>query len=183
MKTIKITLLAVAAVSLSIYAWRAMAQPWVADTERAVITFDLPDGGASGSVKGLDASINFDPMNLTESSITATVDVKTLTTGIDMRDKHLMGNDYFDAEKHPKITFTATSIVPAENGFVANGKLSMRDSVRVLSIPFIFTEKGDSGMFKGSFSVYAGDYGVGKKSKGGKDKVVVSMEVPATRKK
>ncbi|MGL5888257.1 MAG: YceI family protein [Bacteroidia bacterium] len=183
MKTIKLTIFAAAAVALSVFAWRAMAQPWVADIEKAVITFDLPDGGASGSVKGLDAAINFDPSNLSESSITASVDVKTLTTGIDMRDKHLMADDYFDAEKHPKITFTATSILPGDNGFIANGKLSMRDSVHAVSIPFTFTENGDSGMFKGSFSVFAGDYGVGKKSKGGKDKVVVTLEVPATRKK
>jgi polyisoprenoid-binding protein YceI len=183
MKTIAYSIAAAVLFGTAIYAWKAMANPWTVHTEKAVISFDLPDGGASGSVKGLDASINFDPVNLGESSMTASVDVKTLTTGIDMRDKHLMSNDYFDAEKHPRITFTASSIVPAESGFVANGKLSMRDSVRVVSIPFTFTETGDSAHFKGSFAIYSGDYGVGKKSKNGKDKVVVSIDVPASRKK
>lgn len=182
-KQLMLALGATAVLITGVYAWRALAQPWVIHPEKALVTFDLPDGGASGSVKGLDAAINFDPANLTESSITASVDVKTLTTGIDMRDKHLMANDYFDADKFPKITFTTTSILPGDNGFVANGKLNMRDSTHVVSIPFNFIEKGDSATFKGSLSIFSGDYGVGKKSKGGKDKVVVTIEVPASRKK
>lgn len=182
MKTIKYSALAIAIFSLSVFAWHAMPQPWVADTEKAVISFDLPDGGASGSVKGLEAAINFDPMNPGESSITASVDVKTLTTGIDMRDKHLMADDYFNAEKFPRITFTATSVAKTDTGFVANGKLSMRDSVHTVSIPFSFTQTGENGLFKGSLTIFSGDYGVGKKSKSGKDKVVVTIEVPAHHK-
>ncbi|MCU0433465.1 MAG: YceI family protein [Bacteroidia bacterium] len=183
MKAIKIGIVAALILSTGVFAWKKMSTPWVADMDKAVITFDLPDGGASGSVKGLDAAINFNPMSINESSITASVDVKTLTTGIDMRDKHLMSNDYFDADKHPKITFTASSFIPGDNGYIATGKLSMRDTVREVSIPFIFTETGDSARFKGSFTLFAGDYGVGKKSKKGADKVVVSIDVLAYRKK
>lgn len=39
-----------------------------------------------------------------------TVPVKSLSTGLDARDGHMMGEDWLDAEKHPDIVFKATSL-------------------------------------------------------------------------
>lgn len=182
-KSILVSGFAAILVTVGIGAYHFMAPSWTIDAQKARIQFDLPDGGASGTVEGLTADVHFDPLQPAQSSITASVDVKSLTTKLDMRDKHLMSNDYFNAEKYPKITFTATGIEPSEKGFVANGKLQMRDSVHTISIPFTFEEKGDTAWFKGNFELFSGDYGVGKKSKSGKDRVVVKLEVPAVKSK
>ncbi len=39
-----------------------------------------------------------------------TVPVKSLSTGLEARDGHMMGEDWLDAEKHPDIVFKATSL-------------------------------------------------------------------------
>jgi len=54
--------------------------------------------------------IQFDPPDLTQLSVEAEIDVKSLTTGNPERDEHLLSPDYFDAEKYPKILFKSTNV-------------------------------------------------------------------------
>jgi len=145
------------------------------------ITFELPNEGSKGSVKGLEATFSMSVEHINTAALKASVKVNTLTTGIDMRDKHLMSNDYFDAEKHPLITFTATKIDRTDSGFVALGNLAMRDSVKAIQVPFKITEKEGVSHFIGTIDIFAGDYGVGKKSKKGTDRVVVTVDVPVEK--
>ena len=67
----------------------------------------------SGTASGLAGTVSFDPANV-PGSIKAqiTVDVSSLKTGIDMRDGHLRGAGWLDAEKYPTINFTLSKFVP-----------------------------------------------------------------------
>ncbi len=160
---------------------RMSGKIWTVKQDEVKIMFDLPKGDAKGTIGGLKAYIDFDPAATNLAVMKASVQVNTLTTGNNLRDKHLMSDDYFGVEKYPEISFTAESVVPGDNGYIATGKLAMRDSIRTVSIPFTFTGDEKTGVFKGSLEVFSGDYGVGKKSKSGSDKVKIDIEVPVMR--
>jgi polyisoprenoid-binding protein YceI len=44
------------------------------------------------------------------SRINASIDVNLISTGVEERDSHLKSPDFFDAAKHPVITFVSTSV-------------------------------------------------------------------------
>jgi len=73
-----------------------------------------------GKFKNFDAE--FEVKNKQLTSITAEIDVNTIDTGIVKRDNHLKSDDFFLAEKYPKIYFKSTKI---ENDKVY-GDLTMR---------------------------------------------------------
>ncbi|MEO5645168.1 MAG: YceI family protein [Bacteroidia bacterium] len=89
--------------------------------------------------------------------------------------------DFFDAEQHPAITFTAEKITKNDSGFVATGKLAMRDSVHTINVPFKFINGEKTSSVVGTMDIFAGDYGIGKKSAAGNDRVLVTIEVPLTK--
>lgn len=154
---------------------------WNISNDGVTINFELPDEGTKGTLSGLKAVIDFDKNDLSTGKISASVDVNTLNTGNAQKDNHLKSADFFDAEKHPVISFESTSIKQTETGFVTVGNLTMKDSVKSIEIPFTFSEENGAGVFKGTMELHPGDYGVTKKSKSGKDKVVVTIAVPVKK--
>ena len=71
--------------------------------------------GSLGSIKG---TVTYNEKDITKSSVDATIDATTISTGVDARDKDLKSPNYFDIEKYPTITFKSTSITN-------NGKLQL----------------------------------------------------------
>lgn len=167
--------------TLVISAFTIVTNKWNVKTEGAVISFELPNEGTKGTFSGLQASIEFDEKDPAASKITASVDAKTINTGNEQRDKHLRTADFFDVDKYPTITFTSTKIVPSDNGFTAQGTLTMKDTTKNVEIPFTFENKGNEGVFKGRLSILSGEYGIMKRSKTDKDQVNLSIEVPVMK--
>ncbi|MFL5753299.1 MAG: YceI family protein, partial [Bacteroidia bacterium] len=169
---------------------------WKVKTDAVKINFSMPkEPHGTGSITGagLNAEIAMiDDVKSKEgevvpdAKIKAIVDVKSLTTPKPGLTNHLMSPDFFDAEKFPKMTFTSTGIKGivknVMNGnYVAEGTLNIKDSTKNVSIPFTFENKDKEGILKGTLEIFAGDYGIMKKSAEGNDKVVITIEVPVTR--
>jgi polyisoprenoid-binding protein YceI len=155
---------------------------WNVSANGVTINFELPDQGTKGTVSGLKASIDFDAKDPVSSKITASIDIKTLNTGDAKKDHHLLTADFFDAEKFPLITFTSSSIKASNEGFLATGNLTMKDSTKNIEIPFTFSEDASgAGVFKGTMTVFSGDFGITKKSGSGKDKVIIQINVPVKK--
>jgi polyisoprenoid-binding protein YceI len=64
--------------------------------------------------------------NPLESSVTATVDVSSINTGQEQRDAHIRSADFFEAEKHPAMTFTSTGVRAEDDGLLLDGDLTIR---------------------------------------------------------
>ena len=64
----------------------------------------------SGILGGLKATIAFDPLNPLNGTFEGNLDVKTLKTGINMRDNHLKKTEYFNVEKFPDINLKTISV-------------------------------------------------------------------------
>lgn len=170
MKTIILTL------ALSLATTFTFAQiEWKFDTEDIVIEFDYSGEQTKGKFTGLDASINFDPSDLSTANIVANVPTNSITTNNSMRDKHLLAEDFFHADKYPTITFTSTSFEKTKEGYQVTGNLDLRGSKHEEVISFTF----ENNTFNGKFSIDAEKYGVVKKAK--KSPVVdVQLILPVT---
>lgn len=55
-------------------------------------------------------TVLLDEANPANSQINATIDVNAITTGVEERDTHLKGPDFFDVSKYPAMTFVSTGV-------------------------------------------------------------------------
>ena len=61
------------------------------------------------------------------TSVTGTIDAASVDTREADRDAHLRSADFFDAEHHPRVTFTSTAFRPIDNEtFEIDGDLTVR---------------------------------------------------------
>ncbi len=181
MKKIILSITIISAFAVSAFTLPAL---WKADDKNSTVSWEISD--KKGTFTNLAATLNFDKANLADSKITAAIDVKTLKAGNEKLEAHLLTADFFDAEKFPKIVFTSTEIKADGAGYIAKGTLKMKDSTKVISLPFTFTESDKiKGIFSGTMTVMATDYGVMKPqkdpSKVGADKVMIYLTVPVTK--
>lgn len=122
------------------------------------------------SVNGKFGSINthifFDADSYAQASIEASIESKTIDTGIGSRDNHLRKEDYFDVNKFPLITIKSKKISKlGENRFEGIFELTLKNISKEIKIPFSYAQESN-GMrsLKGNFEINRLDYQVGKNS-------------------
>jgi polyisoprenoid-binding protein YceI len=154
---------------------------WKVDAEHSTVKFELPGHNKKGTFRNINASIEFDENDPSASKISASIDVKTIQIGNEKEEAHLRSPDFFDAEKFPTISFVSSEIVKTDIGYSAKGKLTMKDSIKPIELPFTFSENGKSrATFNGTISLNAADYGVMKANRPSADKVIVYLAVPVS---
>ncbi|WP_326673969.1 YceI family protein [Streptomyces sp. NBC_01257] len=109
-----------------------LAGTWRADPDRCEVAFSLrylTFGTARGRFTGCDATIvtREEPR---ASAVTATVDVASIDTGNEKRDKHLRSADYLDAENHPTMSYRSTGIRRSADGWTVDGELTLHGVTR-----------------------------------------------------
>lgn len=121
---------------------------------------------AEGSFKGLNSSIYFDTNQLSKTSINASLEARTIDTGLGLRDKTLRGTKYFDVEKYPTIKMTCTKIEHGakENEYIGSFDLTLKSKTKNIKIPFNFIKTTNSGQFKASFQINRLDFDIGESS-------------------
>lgn len=144
------------------------------------INWELPTENEKGSMNGLEATIIFDPADLTNSKIIAKVDPSSNETGKKMRDKHLSGSDFFDVKKYPEIIFTSTAIEADGDNFLARGELKMKGTTNQVEIPFSLVKEEAGSIFKGVLKIKTSDVGIDYKKIADSDEpnCIITIEVP-----
>lgn len=133
---------------------------------------------AHGSFQKIEGNIRFDPLHPDDSHFEVSVDVTSIDTGIELKNKHARGEKWFDADRYPRIYFVSKAVSRTDTGFVVHGELELRGIRKELSIPFAFTSTGDQHLFYGKFKVNRGDFGIGKVSGKESDSTSVEVSVP-----
>ena len=88
-----------------------------------------------GRFKTYEGTITLDPKDLSKATVSVTIDTASIDTAVADRDKHLVGPDFFDAAKFPKIVFTSTEVVPrGPNKATVKGNLSMKGVTRPVTL-------------------------------------------------
>ncbi|HEY4065093.1 MAG TPA: YceI family protein [Puia sp.] len=157
---------------------------WNVDASAAKVSFAIkgPFGTVHGDFTGLKATIQFDEHDLAASSFTASIDARTVSTGIGLRNKHLRNEEQFlNTDKYPAISFHSKKIEKTANGFTAQGELTLKGTTKPVQIPFTFTPNGNAGVFKGQFTIKRADYNIGKPGGSIGDEITVTLEVPVKK--
>lgn len=64
--------------------------------------------------------------NIEDSTVTATIDASSLSTGNEQRDGHIRSADFFEVEKYPEWTFRSTGLAAKGDDFVLTGDLTLK---------------------------------------------------------
>jgi len=89
----------------------------------------------SGTFSKFDAIMECNKPDFTDAVITFEADVNSVSTNNEQRDAHLKSDDFFNAEKYPKITFKSTSIEKkGDNEYVLHGDITIRDITKNIAL-------------------------------------------------
>jgi polyisoprenoid-binding protein YceI len=83
-------------------------------------------------------STSIDPvLTVRAHSVAGQLAIRTdsLDTGNRKRDRHLRSSDFFDAERHPQIVFTAAAVTARDRGLTLTGELTIGSQCQPLEIP------------------------------------------------
>jgi polyisoprenoid-binding protein YceI len=61
-----------------------------------------------------------------DSSVTAEIDLSSITTGAPQRDAHIRSADFFEVETYPAMTYRSTGVRRDGDGFIVDGKLTLK---------------------------------------------------------
>lgn len=133
----KITLIAALILSLG-----ATAQNWKLDPSHSSVKFKtkyLLISETEGSFKKFDGTFTATKPDFTDLQASMTVEVASVSTDNDMRDGHLKGDDFFNAEKFPTMTFQSTGIRSLGKGkLIMTGMLTIRDVTKKVEVPLFY---------------------------------------------
>lgn len=144
------------------------------------LEFESAWGGQplGGRFKRWRADIVFSPQALDRSKISVQVDVASVETGDAQRDASLPSGDWFDAENHPKATFTATRFESQGPGrFVAHGALTLRGVTRPAALPFRLEIVGGQAHATGALKIDRTAFGVGQGQFAATDQIPAAVTV------
>ena len=137
--------LALATGILALTAPLAMAQTstWAIDPAHSEVDFSVRHMSVSnvhGRIGGVQGNIVFNETDATKSTVSVTIDVNTLDSGLTARDNDVKGSGFFDVAKFPSATFASTSVMKSGNNLKVNGNLTLHGVTR----PVVLDVEGPS---------------------------------------
>jgi len=94
-----------------------------------------------GKIVGLKGAIMVNDADLTKSSVSVTIDVSTVDTGVAMRDNDVKSPNFFDVAQFPTASFTSTSVSGDKQHLTVNGNLTLHGVTR----PVVLDVDGPTG--------------------------------------
>ena len=110
---------------------------WTIDPVHSSASFTISHLGVSnvrGTFQKVTGTIDVDDANITKSSVDATIDIKSLSTGNTTRDGHVTGPNFFDADKFPAMTFKSTKVEKAGSGLKIYGNLTIKGVTKPVTL-------------------------------------------------
>jgi polyisoprenoid-binding protein YceI len=140
---------------------------WTLDKLHSTVRFSVSHMVVSegeGAFKLFDGSMEHSKEDFSDAKIVFSIDVNSINTDNDKRDSHLKGEDFFSADKFPKITFESTSFTPkGNNNYKLAGNLTVRDVTKPVTFDVTYggtikTQRGAKCGFKATTTINRLDY-------------------------
>jgi polyisoprenoid-binding protein YceI len=109
---------------------------WTLDNSHSEIAFTVRHAGISkvrGQFKEATATLDL-AENVADSAINATIQTASFDSGDVNRDGHVRGEDFFDVEKFPEISFVSNGLVAKGDGYELQGDLTIKGVTRVVAL-------------------------------------------------
>lgn len=111
----------------------ATATKWVLDPMHSEVQFKVKHlviSTVTGSFKTFEGTVTTEGDTFEGAEVEFSLDVNSIDTNQEMRDGHLKGAEFFDAEKYPKITFKSTSLTDDK----LTGNLTIKDVTKQVTL-------------------------------------------------
>ncbi|MFF5405057.1 YceI family protein [Streptomyces misionensis] len=119
-------------------ALRALTGRWTIDRPHSRIGFSVRHAMVTtvrGAFADYDSALYFDGAQPSESRAELVIRVASVDTGVEQRDAHIVGADFFDARRYPEMTFRSTSTVhEGAETFRMTGDLTIRGVTRPVDL-------------------------------------------------
>ena len=143
------------------------ASKWTLDKGHSNVKFTVTHMVVSevdGSFKNFDGTVEHTKPDYSDAVVTFTVDVNSVDTDNENRDKHLKSDDFFNAEQFPQMKFQSTSFKPlGGNKYQLDGNLTIRDITKPVTFDVTYggainTQRGAKVGFRAKTTVNRFDY-------------------------
>jgi len=136
---------------------------WILDEAHTYVDFSIRHllATSKGSFQKVAGNVDFDA-----KTIEIKMDVNSIYTGNQKRDKHLRSDEMFDVAKYPEIVFLANNISQEQGYYIANGKLTMMGVTKDVAFKFSYLGQQEtswgfpSAAFSGKLTVNKNDFGL-----------------------
>jgi polyisoprenoid-binding protein YceI len=89
----------------------------------------------TGSFTKFEGTLESDLPDFTDAKFSFEADTDSITTNNEQRDGHLKADDFFGAEKFPKLTFVSTGITKeSDEDYKITGDLTIRDVTKSVTL-------------------------------------------------
>lgn len=88
-----------------------------------------------GYFRDFTGTVNYDPKDVSKSSVEFTAKMTSIDTGVGKRDEHLRSADFFEVEKYPDMTFKSTKVEKRGKDLTVTGDLTMKGITKQISFP------------------------------------------------
>ena len=126
----------------------AQTSAWVSDPNHSEVDFTITHMSISkvhGRFGNVKATIVYNEADVTKSTVTATIGVDTVDTGVQLRDNDIKSPSYFDVASFPAATFTSTGVAKNGNKLTVTGNLTLHGVTK----PVVLDVEGPSGPAQG----------------------------------
>ena len=113
---------------------------WTVDSSHSNVGFSarhLMVAKVRGSFTEFSGQIEV-PADPLKSTLNATVEAKSVSTGDDARDAHLRGDDFFDVDNYKQWTLVSTGIESSGSDFILHTNLTIKDVTRPIDFALEF---------------------------------------------
>ena len=115
----------------------AQTSTWDIDPAHSTAQFTVRHLGISnitGSFTKVTGTVVLNDRDITQSEVSATIDVNSVDTRVEARDKDLKSPHFFEVEKYPTIEFKSKKIVSSGGKLQVIGDLTIHGTTRDLTL-------------------------------------------------
>ncbi len=139
-----------------------------------------------GQFAKVSGQLDLDPADFTRSTVSATIDLASVSTQADKRDEHLRTPDFFDTATYPAATFKSTRWVKTgDDTYAVTGEFSLHGVTKelTLAVKYLGSAQGNRGAtltgWQTTLTLKRSDFGIGKPERSIGDEVAIVINVEA----
>ena len=115
----------------------AQTSTWAVDPNHSEVDFTVRHMGVSnihGRIGGINGNIALNGADATKSTVSVTIDVNTVDTGVSGRDSDLKSPNFFDVANFPSASFESTSVTVSGGRMKVDGNLTLHGIKRPVEL-------------------------------------------------
>ena len=140
----------------------------------ATIAFNFVDDDVDGVFEGFSFTGKVDLDDLANSSLSGSVESKTIDTNNWLRSRHLRAKKYFNAKDFQRITFNSTTISGTKTTFKVSGTLAIKGIKKAV----VWNFSNDGKTLKGTTTINTIDFNIEIHEDRQRNKTVVTIALP-----